>query len=113
MRHLELKVAAWLVGIYSALWALLAILHATDRLSDQDPTFLLVLLVYFLSWPVLQLLRPLGGADHELLVFLLGCAQWCLVGGASTFLCQKALNSSVAAPPSNGSQCGPPGQGGP
>lgn len=101
MLRTGLRAAAILVGTYVGLWAMLWLVQATHGLSDQDPSFLLVLLVYALAWPSAQLLRLLGVGDNELLVFLIGCIQWLVVAFVLAGIYQhRPAGGKAASPPS-------------
>ena len=69
-------VAASMVGIHAVLLFLLAVVHYTRGVSDEDATFLLALLVWFIDRPAIWTLGP---SPEPLSIFLAGSVQWLLI----------------------------------
>ncbi len=70
------NVAAIMVGIHAVLILLLALVHYTRGVSDEDATFLLALLIWFLDRPAIWVLGP---SPEPVGIFLVGTAQWLLI----------------------------------
>ncbi len=70
-----------LVGGHLALWLVLSLISLTIGLSDQSPSFLLVLAVYWLDLPARWLLESVGksGAVQEGWLFVVGTIQWAVI----------------------------------
>lgn len=70
------NVAGMLVGIHAVLLLALTLIHYTRGISDEDATFLLALLVWFIDRPALWVLGP---APEPISIFLAGTVQWLLI----------------------------------
>ncbi len=70
------NVAAIMVGIHAVLILLLALVHYTRGVSDEDATFLLALLIWFLDRPAIWVLGP---SPEPVGIFLAGTVQWLLI----------------------------------
>ncbi len=70
------NVAATMAGIHSVLLFLLALVHYTRGVSDEDATFLLALLVWFIDRPAIWTLGP---SPEPVGIFLAGTVQWLLI----------------------------------
>lgn len=70
------NVAAFTVGIHAVLLFLLALVHYTRGVSDEDATFLLALLVWFIDQPAIWVL---GSSPEPISIFLAGTVQWLLI----------------------------------
>jgi hypothetical protein len=70
------NVAAIMVGIHAVLILLLALVHYTRGVSDEDATFLLALLVWFMDRPAIWVL---GSSPEPVSIFLAGTVQWLLI----------------------------------
>jgi hypothetical protein len=70
------NVAAILFGVHSVLILALAVVHYTRGVSDEDATFLLALLIWFLYRPAIWVLGP---SPDPVGIFLAGTVQWLLI----------------------------------
>lgn len=70
------NIAAILFGVHTVLIVALAVIHYTRGVSDEDATFLLALLIWFLDRPAIWIL---GSSPEPVGIFLAGTVQWLLI----------------------------------
>ena len=76
MLKTTMKYAVFLVGGHLLLGLSLAITEATHGINDQDPSFLLMMVVYQLNRPTTWFLSLVGLPMSTALLVLIGILQW-------------------------------------
>jgi len=72
-----LRLTTFLVGGHLLFGLILMVIKATHGINDQDPSFAVALLFYYLNFPAVCLLRHLGTPPETIPpVILVGILQW-------------------------------------
>ena len=81
MKRMILKVVLWLVAGHLLFGAVLLVVDAVHGVNDQDFSFALFLLFYYLNYSGVLLLRCMGVELSIVLLILAGLVQWIVIGG--------------------------------
>jgi hypothetical protein len=76
MARTTTKLVLYLVAAHVLLGTTLVVIEAIHGINDQDASFAVALLFYYLNWPAYWLLGLKGGAPGILMVLLVGIVQW-------------------------------------
>jgi hypothetical protein len=82
MPRTALKVVLVIVGGYVTLGTALILVDAIHGINDQDPSFVLWLLVLFMNKPTVWVLDALDVSIRPTPVVLAGIVQWAVIGCA-------------------------------
>ncbi len=81
MKRMALKVGLWLVVGHLLFGAAVLVVDAVHGVNDQDFSFVLSLLFYYLNYPGVLLLRAMGVELGVVPLILAGLGQWIVIGG--------------------------------
>ncbi|MCP4643566.1 MAG: hypothetical protein GY851_24170 [bacterium] len=73
------KFALYLVGAHLLFSGGLIIVDAVHGVNDQDPSFALLLLVYYMNLPSVWVLKSFGASLTPVPIVLVGTVQWALI----------------------------------
>jgi hypothetical protein len=76
MTRAILKLALLLVGAHLVLGAILLVIEAVHGINDQDVSFAVAMLFYYVNLPAVWLLRSAGATPGVGVVLIAGIVQW-------------------------------------
>lgn len=80
MRKTVLRTLMVLVGGHLVLGVILLVIDATHGINDQDASFAVALLFYYLNLPSIWLLESMGSEPKIAVVIAVGFVQWVGLG---------------------------------
>ncbi|MCF7955331.1 MAG: hypothetical protein K9M75_05980 [Phycisphaerae bacterium] len=93
MKRIVLKVSLVLVVAHLLFGAVLLIIDAVHGINDQDFSFALMLLFYYLNYSGVLLLKYMGVTINILPLMLAGLIQWFVIGAfigcVASLFCRK------------------------
>ncbi len=92
-----LRLTGILVGAHLLLGVILMVIVAVHGIDDQDASFAVAVLFYYLNFPSVWLLRSLGGDAGIGAVLLAGIVQWAAVAALATGGCRAVRRIATRA----------------